>query len=187
VRHVDWSLLQRPTTTQEQRLAAIVGRLAQRTVALRCGETHAKEALGVVPFFDGKPANYTILSSGACSDLSAFVASPRAFDPASCPSLHSRCGSVLLEMTQALETVAHESYHLFGEANEAKVDCWGMQSLWFVAQQLGSPLPEAQALGQWYWRNVYPVRARDLPLYYSPDCRSGGRLDLRPADPRWPG
>jgi hypothetical protein len=187
VRPGDWPLIHRAPTRQEQLLAGLAGRLAQRTVSLRCGATRSTEALGVVPFFNGHPADYTILSSEACADLAVFAATPRTFDPAACPSLHNQCSARLFEMTQALETVAHEAYHLFGQTNEATTDCWGMQSLWYVAQQLGASAAQAQALGGWYWQTVYPQRAHDVPQYFSKDCHSGGRLDLRPSDSRWPG
>ena len=38
----------------------------------------------------------------------------------------------------ALAVVAHESYHVLGYSNEAQVECYGMQSIWFVATSLGA-------------------------------------------------
>ncbi len=52
--------------------------------------------------------------------------------------------------------------------------------------RLGAPAGEAKALGRLYWSSVYRQHGTQWPQYYSPDCRNGGRLDLRPADRRWP-
>ena len=38
----------------------------------------------------------------------------------------------------ALAVVAHESHHVLGYSNEAQVECYGMQSIWFVANKLGA-------------------------------------------------
>ena len=82
--------------------------------------------------------------------------------------------------------ISHESYHLAGYAEEAKAECYGVQSMWYVASRLGAPLAEAKELGHFYWKTVYPLHNAQWPYYYSTDCKNRGRLDLRPADPRWP-
>ncbi len=179
----DKPLLARAPTAQEQALAAIASRLAQRRVSVRCGATHSAEALGEVWFVNGKPTGYAVISAGTCSRLAAFAADPAAFDPAGCPG--PRCADI--EQTAlALQVVSHESYHLWGAAEEAKAECYGLQSLFYVASRLGAPLVEAKALGRLYWSDVYRQHGAQWPQYYSADCRNGGRLDLRPADERWP-
>jgi hypothetical protein len=179
----DRALLGRAPTAQEQLLGSISSRLAQRPVSVRCGNTHSKEALGSVVFLDGRPSDYAILSPYTCKGLAAFAASPQSFDPGPCS------GSACAQQQAAamvLEVVAHESYHLWGARDEAKAECYGLQSIFYVANRLGAPLDEAKALGHLYWTTVYRQHGTEWPSYYSPACRSGGSLDLRPGDPRWP-
>jgi hypothetical protein len=178
----DRALLARTPTTQERLLASIASRLAQRPVAVRCGDPHSTESLGSVLFVNGKPVDYAILSPYTCAGLGSFAASPRTYDPV-------RCSGSCPQAEQAamvLQVVAHESYHLWGAQEEAKAECFGLQSIFYVAMRLGAPLEEAKALGRLYWSSVYREHGAQWPQYYSTDCRNGGRLDLRPADRRWP-
>jgi hypothetical protein len=89
-------------------------------------------------------------------------------------------------MAMALAVVAHESYHILGYSNEAQVECYGMQSIWFVANKLGASIAESQALASFYATRMYPLRRTQTPQYWSPECKDGGKLDLRPTLARWP-
>jgi hypothetical protein len=89
-------------------------------------------------------------------------------------------------MALALAVVAHESYHVLGYSNEAQVECYGMQSIWFVANKLGASIDESQALASLYTTRMYPSRRTQTPTYWSAQCRDGGKLDLRPSLARWP-
>ena len=180
----DKPLLARAPTAQEQRLAGIASRLAQRPVSVRCGDPHSPEALGSVWFRGAKPVDYTILSPYTCSGLSQFAADPKDFDPAQCPD-GAGCGNAE-QAAMALQVVAHESYHLWGAREEAKAECYGLQSIFYVGTQLGASLEQAKELGRLYWTSLYRVHGTQWPKYYSSDCRNGGRLDLRPHDSRWP-
>lgn len=179
----DRPLLDRAPSAQEQQLAAIASRLAQHVVAVRCGDPHSKEALGSVLFVGSKPSYYTILSPYTCTGLATFAANPKAFDPAQCSG--SGCAGAEAA-AMVLQVVAHESYHLWGAREEAKAECYGLQSIFYVANRLGASLDEAKALGRLYWTSVYRQHGTQWPKYYSADCRNGGRLDLRPGDSRWP-
>jgi hypothetical protein len=86
----------------------------------------------------------------------------------------------------ALAVVAHESYHILGYTNEAQVECYGMQSIWFVGSKLGAPVAEAQALASLYSTQLYPRRQYTTPQYWSAECRDGGKYDLRRSLARWP-
>ena len=86
----------------------------------------------------------------------------------------------------ALATVAHESYHLLGYRDEGRVECYGMQSIWFVANRLGASIAESQAIGSLYATQMYPQRRTKTPAYWSPECRDGGKYDLRHSLARWP-
>ena len=179
----DKPLLARAPTAQEQLLGSIASRLAQRPVSVRCGPTHTKEALGEVWFPNGKPADYALITPGTCARLAAFAAASKSFDPAGCPG--PRCEEIA-QTALALEVVSHEAYHLWGTPVEAKAECYGIQSLWFVANRLGAPLHEAKQLGHFYWKVVYPTHGAEWPNYFTSACRPKGKLDLRPTDPRWP-
>jgi hypothetical protein len=86
----------------------------------------------------------------------------------------------------ALAVVAHESYHVLGYSNEAQVECYGMQSIWYVANKLGASVAEAQALAKLYAATTYASRRAQTPTYWSAECRDGGKYDLRPASHAWP-
>lgn len=102
--------------------------------------------------------------------------------------------------TFALQTLAHEAIHLGGMVggtlhngvasgyldSEARADCYGMQWLPYVAQQLGAAPDDAQAIGRYYATVMYPRRQQHSPAYWSADCRDGGALDLRPSTSVWP-
>ena len=184
----DAALLARPATAQEQKLAAISGVLAGRRVRVRCGRTSGTDTYGFVAFSNRRPADYTIISSRACATLARFASRPSTYDARTCaqPTSDDPCFKSLLDATQALQTLAHESFHLWGTPAEAKAECYGMQNIWFVASRLGAPAAEAQALGAWYWRVLYPARRTDAPAYWSAECRDRGKLDLRPASSSWP-
>jgi hypothetical protein len=91
----------------------------------------------------------------------------------------------------AILTLAHESVHLGGTVGgrlangmnvgdpraEAKADCYGMQWMPYVAEQLGDTPDDALSLEAYVWENVYPLSRNAHPEYWSPDCHSGGALD----------
>jgi hypothetical protein len=101
----------------------------------------------------------------------------------------------------AILTLAHESIHLGGTVGgtlanglqvgdplaEAKGDCYGMQWMPYVAEQLGDTPNDAQAIARWFWDKVYPQDLPAHPNYWSADCKPGGALDLHLAGPAvWP-
>lgn len=101
----------------------------------------------------------------------------------------------------AILTLAHESIHLQGIVGgtlangvgvgdrqaEAKADCYGMQWMPYVAEQLGDTPADAQAIASYFWDKIYPLDRAASPAYWSGDCRPGGALDIRSASERaWP-
>ena len=101
----------------------------------------------------------------------------------------------------AILTLAHESIHLSGIVGgvlpngrpvgdpdaEAKADCYGMQWMPYIAQQLGDSPDDAQAIADFYWTKLYPSERTTFPNYWSADCRPGGALDNRPpGSTAWP-
>ena len=89
-------------------------------------------------------------------------------------------------MALALATVSHESYHVLGYRLENQVECYGMQSIWFVATSLGASVAEGQRIAAFYWKTTYAQREHSTPTYWSAECRDGGKYDLRPASHAWP-
>jgi hypothetical protein len=183
----DAKLLQRPPTYEEQIAAQVAARLTHLHPQVRCGSLGIPAAAGItgITLFDAKGAGeYFLMQPLMCNALASFRASPSSFDPKACAD--NACISRVGGAAMALATVSHESYHLLGYRNEAQVECYGMQSIWFVATKLGAPLPVAQSIASFYATRMYPRRRTETPAYWSMQCRDGGKLDLRPTLARWP-
>jgi hypothetical protein len=181
----DRALLARPATYEEQIAEQVALRLTHHKAAVRCGSIGVgnSNVLGVTPLLNGRSFDYFLMLPAECTYLAWFRESPARWDPRTCAE--SDCATVP-KMAMALAVVAHESYHILGYSNEAQVECYGMQSIWFVASKLGATVPEAQALASLYATRMYPLRRTRTPEYWSPECRDGGKYDLRPALARWP-
>ena len=181
----DRALLARPATAEEQIAAQVARRLTGHNVSVRCGSlgVSSPNILGVTPLYDGHSFDYFLMRPQECTLLAWFHRAPSRWDPRSCTG--EDC-SYVPSIAMALAVVAHESYHILGYSNEAQVECYGMQSIWFVAAKLGATVPEAQALASLYATKMYPLRRTQTPQYWSPQCRDGGKLDLRPQLARWP-
>jgi hypothetical protein len=182
----DRALLSRPATAEEKIAEGVAERLTGHpSVSVRCGPTGVASpyVLGATPMLDGAAFDYFLMRPAECTYLSWFHAAPLRWDPRTCTP--QDC-PYTVAITWALQTVAHESYHLLGFTNEAQVDCYGMQSIWFVAARLGASVAEGQALASLFATRIYPSRRVDTPAYWSPECRDGGKYDLRPASHAWP-
>jgi hypothetical protein len=182
---LDRSLLARPATYEEQIAEQVARRLTGHDASGRCGSlgTSNPNVLGVTPLLHNKSFDYFLMRPAECTFLAWFRQAPSRWDPRSCSS--SDCAHVG-DITMALAVVAHESYHVLGYSNEAQVECYGMQSIWFVASKLGASVAESQALGSLYATQMYPLRRTRTPAYWSPECRDRGKYDLRPSLARWP-
>jgi hypothetical protein len=185
VTKLDRALLARPATYEEQIAEQVARRLTGHDASVRCGSlgTSNPNVLGVTPLLDGHSFDYFLMRPAECTYLAWFRRAPARWDPRTCAE--SDCLEVP-DIAMALAVVAHESYHLLGYSNEAQVECYGMQSIWFVASKLGASVSESQALASLYATRIYPQRRTQTPAYWSPQCRDGGKLDLRPARAGWP-
>jgi hypothetical protein len=181
----DRALLARPATYEEQIAQQVALRLTGHKAAVRCGSIGVGNSsiLGVTPLLNGRSFDYFLMLPAECTYLAWFHESPARWDPAGCAA--SDCTTVP-KMAMALAVVAHESYHILGYSNEAQVECYGMQSIWFVASKLGASIAESQALASLYATRMYPLRRTQTPAYWSPECRDGGKYDLRRSLARWP-
>jgi len=182
---LDRALLARPATYEERIGEQVARRLTGHDASVRCGSlgTPNPNVLGVTPLLKGHSFDYFLMRPAECTYLAWFRQAPSRWDPRSCSAADCRqVGNI----ATALAVVAHESYHLLGYSNEAQVECYGMQSIWFVASKLGATVAESQALAALYAARMYPLRRTQTPAYWSPECRDGGKLDLRPALAAWP-
>ena len=181
----DRALLARGATNEEQIAEQVAARLTGHKAAVRCGSLGISDpnVLGVTPSIDGRSLDYFMMVPAECTYLAWFRQAPARWDPNAC--VQTDC-AVVPKIAMALAVVSHESYHILGYTNEAQVECYGMQSIWFVASKLGAPVAEAQALAALYATQMYPRRRYLTPQYWSPECRDGGRYDLRRRLARWP-
>jgi hypothetical protein len=191
VRPSDAALLKRAPTAEEKVAEQVASRLTRKEVKVRCGPLGVPGAgwpngVSGITLFVGKsrPAGYAVLLPEVCAQLVAFRQDPAAWDPQSCDD--STCLTKVAEAAFAIATVTHESYHLLGYENEAQVECYGMQSIWYAATKLGAPVDEAERLAHLYADDLYPSRETDTPQYWSAQCRDGGKYDLRPNSHAWP-
>ena len=83
----------------------------------------------------------------------------------------------------SLAALAHEAQHASGVWNEARADCYGMQSIPIAARVLGRTAAEGRYLATVYWKHWHVWHG---PRYHSRECRNGGRLDLYPGSHVWP-
>jgi hypothetical protein len=87
-----------------------------------------------------------------------------------------------LRLANAVDVLAHETFHTAGVTDEATTECYAIQSVAWVARQLGAPRSFALTLAREEWADY-----GDEPAgYASSECRDGGTLDLRPQSKRWP-
>ena len=181
----DRALLARAATYEEQIGEVVARRLTGHAVSVRCGSIGVSDprVLGVTPFSATGPVDYFLMRPAECTYLAWFRQAPARWDPRTCSG--ADCAQVG-NIAMSLAVVAHESYHILGYRNEAQVECYGMQSIWFVANKLGAPVPEAQALATLYATRMYPNRRTSTPRYWSAECRDGGKYDLRRSLARWP-
>jgi hypothetical protein len=177
----------RSATPRHHGFALALDRVAQeisgrRGVSARCGTTADPSILGSVTFYGAKPGREALLAPSVCSTLRGLWAGRR--PSLACTELgQGQCGQDVLELAWAASALAHESYHLGAVRNEAAAECYGLQSTALVARRLHAPAAYAQRLATYTFWNVRP------PVdygYFSPECRDGGTLDLRPAVSAWP-
>jgi hypothetical protein len=74
--------------------------------------------------------------------------------------------------------------HVIGPSgSRATSECRSMQEIRPTGEALGLDADTAARLGRLFWTDIYP---REDARFRSPDCRSGGRLDLDRSTSAWP-
>jgi hypothetical protein len=154
------------------RFSAEASRIAEKPVSVRCDE--ARDYVGSVQHADGVAVvggDLAILTPEICNDLYRL-----AFDG---ETTGSRTG-------RAIAVLAHEAWHLRGEADEATAECYALQTGVTLGRRLGlSENTARQLMRQQLTENAL----RDvgtLEYRVSPECRDGGALDLERGDHRFP-
>jgi hypothetical protein len=174
-----WVDMQRTKT-----LNAIASEIAGRSVTVHCPnffadliDIHGES--GSVGFDEnGRASNHTDLRKPVCDALKHF----RDRD-LSCVTRND-CGEGEERTIDAVLTLAHESYHLAGEANEAVTQCYAVQTIAFTARRLGATPQRADEIAAYYLEHIQPLMPTEYQLPGS--CGDGGRLDRHPHEAGWP-
>ena len=173
---------------EESRLGAIAGEIARRPVSIHCqgavGEAiDVTTEAGSVEFdASARPADVANIKRKVCQRLQDFPQA-RAGSRFACLDAPSSCDASVVNDAIALDVLAHESWHLEGNQNEAVTECYAEQTVGFVATKLGSGDVQARGLARLVHLLVYPHMPDE---YRSDECRDGGALDLRPDSTAWP-
>jgi hypothetical protein len=157
----------------EARLSAEAARIAGHDARIRCDGQG--EAVGIVQHADGVAevgGTNAFLTPEICFRLYrlVFKGDEGAFS----------------QTARAIAVLAHEAWHLRGEADEGVTNCYAFQSGVGLGERLGlSPRTAERMMRQQLAEN--PIQAKSAPEYLVPgECRNGGRLDLAPSVSRFP-
>ena len=175
VRPTGWSAL---TPDQRARGELIVtreaSRIAGKPVAVQCDERGAHT--GVLNDADGAASvggRHAWLAPSICMTL---------YDQA----VRGRHDS-FDRTSWALLVLAHESWHLRGEATEGLANCFGMQSGVAAGRRLGlTDATAARMMHYQYEQNLTQFSLGRAEYLLPPECRGGGRYDLDPLLARFP-
>jgi hypothetical protein len=168
-----WNGLDESTrTAAEARFSDEASRVAGKEVTIRCDE--AGDYVGAVQHADGAAVvggDLAYLTPERCLDLYRL-----AFE-----------GEVTSSQTaRALAVLAHEAWHLRGVSNEGETECYALQTGVEMGQRLGLSADTARRLMRQQLVENALRRGGTLEYRVPPDCRDGGRLDLRPDTTRFP-
>jgi hypothetical protein len=162
-----WSGLDASTrAAAAERFSEEASRIAAKPVTIRCDE--AGDYVGAVQHADGVAVvggDLAYLTPERCLDLYrlAFKGEVRS----------NRTG-------RALAVLAHEAWHLRGVSDEGTTECYALQAAVESGQRLGLSPDTARRLARQQLRENARL-SRVSPAYrVPPDCRDGGRLDLKP-------
>ncbi len=154
------------------RFSAEASRIAEKRVDIRCDE--ARDYVGAVQHADGVATvggELAILTPEVCFDLYRLAFAGEVSG--------SRTG-------RAVAVLAHEAWHLHGEADESVAECYGLQSGVDLGRRLGLGDGRARQLmrQQLVENELHGIDS--LRYRVGLDCRDGGALDLDPARTAFP-
>jgi hypothetical protein len=180
--------MQERKSALEGRLGSAATELGRRHVHVHCQSfgsslIDVSNEAGHVEFdASGVPKDFMVLKRPICHALQRF---PREWrTPAfGCVYTLGDCAPGIFEDVLAVHTLAHETWHLHGNVQEARTECNALQTTAQAATLFGADPRTAQAIAFYVWKKIYPYEPDDYRLA---DCANGGPYDLRPADPVWP-
>jgi hypothetical protein len=162
----------------ERRLAAVErfsdegSRIAGKPVTIRCDES--RDYVGFVQHADGIAivgGDRAYLTPEICHDLYRL-----AFED---DVSGARTG-------RAIAVLAHEAWHLRGEGDEGRTECFALQSGVELGVRLGLSEDRARQLMRQQLAENAGRGAATAEYRVPPDCDDSGPLDLRPRDPAFP-
>jgi hypothetical protein len=147
-------------------------RIAAKPVTIQCDESGAY--VGAVQHADGVAAvggDLAYLTPQRCLDLYR---------------LAFKREVTASQTARALAVLAHEAWHLRGVSDEGTTECYALQAGVELGQRLGLSEDVArQMMRQQLAENAGRSRA-SAEYRVPPECRDGGRLDLKPDIARFP-
>ena len=154
------------------RFSAEASRIVGRPVEIRCDES--RRIVGAVQHSDGIAevgGDLAYLTPDRCHDLYR-----QAFEG----------GGPFSQTARAVAVLAHESWHLRGERDEGRTECFALQSGVELAERLGATEDTAhRMMRQQLAENALRARG-DIEYLVPPECHDGGVLDLDPGSSRFP-
>ena len=154
-----------------ERFSAEASRIAMHSVTIRCDESG--QIVGVVQHTDGVAqvgGRLAYLAPQRCYDLYRL-----AFE-----------GDVSFSQTaRAVAVLAHEAWHLAGVREEAKTECYALQSGVDLGRRLGLDGDTARRMMR---QQLVENAGRGAASEYvvGPECHDGGELDLHPRSSAFP-
>jgi hypothetical protein len=168
-----WDSLDRDTRIEAtDRFAEEASEIAGKPVTIFCDESG--EFVGAVQHADGVAivgGDHAYLTPERCLDLYRL-----AFEG---ETTGSRTG-------RAIAVLAHEAWHLRGESDEGRTECFALQSGVELGRRLGLSEDRARQLMRQQLTENALRGAASLEYRIPPECRDGGSLDLGPADSSFP-
>jgi hypothetical protein len=154
------------------RFSEAASEIAGKPVSIRCDE--ARDYVGAVQHADGVAVvggELAILTPEICHDLYRL-----AFE-----------GEVTGARTgRAVAVLAHEAWHLRGERDEGRTECYGLQSGVELGERLGLDEDEARRLMRQQLTENQLRGLETIEYRVGPECRDGGELDLDPLSGDFP-
>jgi hypothetical protein len=168
-----WDSLDRETRIEAtDRFAEEASLIAGKPVTIFCDESG--DFVGAVQHTDGVAilgGDHAYLTPERCLDLYRL-----AFE-----------GEVTGSRTgRAIAVLAHEAWHLRGESNEGRTECFALQSGVELGRRLGLSEERARQLMRQQLTENALRGAGSFEYRVPPECRDGGELDLDPAGSSFP-
>jgi len=154
------------------RFSAEASRIVGRPVEIRCDESG--RIVGAVQHSDGVAevgGEVAYLTPNRCHDLYR-----QAFEG----------GGPFSQTARAIAVLAHESWHLRGERDEGRTECFALQSGVDLARRLGATDDTARRMMRQQLAENALRATGDQEYLVPPECRDGGELDLNPGSSRFP-